>query len=116
VAFQVATQGNLLETLGLSIRHSFLLTGIKEKSDRWILSGYDPNIGWASELATVRKSDFKMITLTYGTTTMLWQPIDLPSELAQREIGKGLIRSFLIEYSRKSQRYSFLKRDLIAPH
>lgn len=90
--------------------HSFLITGVQDKGDVIELSGMDPNIRqqdrFRKDLAYFRKSDSKLVTVGYGTTTLRIPPLNLSEAFSRLQFTKGALSSILKSFPKRTSKYS----------
>ena len=106
IAFRIENKGNN--------GHSFLVTNLKDKVDRWIISGYDSNLGWDANLAYIRKSDMKLVTLNYGQSFFyVHGDQNFDKLLDQRILMMGEFKDLIIMISKHSKRFYFYLDDIL---
>jgi hypothetical protein len=106
IGYKVANKGN--------IGHVMLITKLTEKDDRWIIAGYDSNLGYDNNLAYIRKSDMFIVTLNYGSNPFFWyEDENYEQQLDMRSLTSGYYQKFLLKISRSLKKYSFSMSELI---
>lgn len=94
--------------------HSILITNLQDKLDRWVISGYDSNLGWDVNLAYIRKTDLKLVTLNYGQGVFYWYgDQNFDKLLDQRVLMSGEFKDMIFMISKYSNKFSFSLSEIL---